>query len=182
MWREGIIDHTEPGMYMSATADSNGLAQDFLGPVSAGYVWYVERWTAFSATAATTPVVELFVQSAERMPTTFTAAAGDRQGRQDLSITADNDAADLNSPIYIPEGYYLVAFWSGLTSGDVVQLSTQIAVHLVGVSRTEPLQLEVQQTEGTPDIDTEEVAAEDGIITELEHATADLMRGIGKVV
>jgi hypothetical protein len=183
MWRAGIYDHTEPGMTITATANATGIAQGFLGPVPAGYCWYLERWTTFSSGGTSSSLLGLYVLTTNAMPAQFSATFGDRAGRQDLSLSAANDAADLNSPIYIPEGYYLVAFWTGFNSADVAQLSTQVAVHLVGTSRTEPRQLEVQQAEhATPDINEEEVIVEEGIIAELEHATADLMRGAGKAV
>src|SRR5207253_3230426 len=110
-----------------ATAGGTGLAQGFLGPVPAGYYWEVQRYTTFNPRANS--VCELFVLNAEQLPSGMTAAVGDRSGRQDVSITANNAAADNAAPIVVNEGQFLIAFWSGLTAADEAQLSTQIAVY-----------------------------------------------------
>lgn len=123
----GITESIETGLKIRATANAAGLAQGAMGPVAAGYCWYVERYTTFNARANS--ICELFSYNSETLPADFTASVGDRAGRQDVSITANNAAADNAAPIYVPEGYWLVAFWSGLTVGDITQLSTQIAIH-----------------------------------------------------
>lgn len=125
--REGVFDHVRVGDRIIATAGSTGLAQGSLGPVAAGYCWYVERLTTFNPRANS--VLEVFAIAVEELPAGFSATVGDRAGRQDVSVAANNDVADQASPIYVPEGYFLVAFWSGLTEGDIAQLSAQIAVH-----------------------------------------------------
>lgn len=129
MYRAGFHSHTAPGMSILATANSSGIAQGFLGPVPPGYCWYVERMTTWSNTAQTSPKVEVFVIQDSQIPSTYTATVGDRSGRQDLSLTAANDISDEKSAIYVPETYCLVAFWTGLTSGDLAQLTAQVAVH-----------------------------------------------------
>lgn len=123
----GVTEAIETGWTIRATADSNGLAQGAIGPVPAGYCWYVERYSTFNPRANS--VCEIFALNSEKLPSGFTAAIGDRAGRLDVSITANNAAADNAAPLYVGEGYWLVAFWSGLTSGDLAQLSTQIAIH-----------------------------------------------------
>ena len=146
--RAGFFNHYEPGNYISATANSSGVAQGYLGPCPAGYLWYVERMTTWSNTAKTAPLCEVFVQS---VATTnlASATAGDRAGRQDLSLIAANDKADEFAAIVVPENYYLVALWTGLNSGDLVNLSTQICVHQLALSPiTTPQDFEAIKREG----------------------------------
>lgn len=181
MYRAGFYDHHEPGMSIVATANASGVAQGFLGPVPQGYCWYVERMTSWSNTAATSGLLlEVFVQTVDDAAPT-SATVGNRTGRQDVSYVVVNDISDNNSPIHVPEGYFLVAFWTGLTSGDKVELTTQIAVHLLSLD-IEPRQLVQQQTEPTPDINPEDVQEQDGLIARLEHATADLFRTVEKAI
>jgi hypothetical protein len=175
------FSHHDPSMYIGATADSNGNAQGFLGPVPAGYCWYVERecsWT--NTTAETGLLLEVFVIRTNAVKLT-SATVGDRTGRQDVSTIVINDISDNNSDIVVPEGHYLVAFWTGLSSGDLVLLSTQIAVHLNSL-RIESPQLQHQQEHPTPDINGAEVAKEDDLISKAEHATADVLRDVRKAL
>lgn len=139
MWREGILDHTETELYITAQAASNGTtAQGYLGQVPMGYCWYIERLSAFSLTSSTTAKLEVAVQSAPTIGLPW-----DRGSREDYTNTPANDIADENNSIYVPEGYFFVAYWTGLNNSDVVLLGTQIAVHLLNISQT-PRQL-IQQ-------------------------------------
>ena len=168
-------------MFMSAVANSAGVAQDFIGPVSQGFVWYVERMTTWSNTAQAAPLLEIFVLTTDTLPSSYTATVGDRVGRQDLTLTAKNDVADENSAIYVPEGYHLVGLWTGLTSGDAVQLSTQITVHRMSLDIEDRRQV-LQQTEPTPDINAEEVRESDGLLAHAERATADFFKSVEKAL
>jgi hypothetical protein len=131
MYRLGFHSHTASGMAINATANASGLAQGFLGPVPPGYCWYVERMTTWSNSTATNCELEIFAQADSQAPAGFSATVGDRTNRQDLSVVAGDDVSDNIAPIYIGEGYYLVAIWTGLNSGDLATLSTQIAVHQI---------------------------------------------------
>ena len=183
MWRAGIYDHTEPGQTIIATANSSGVAQGFLGPVPAGYVWYVERYTSFVNASRANAAAEIFVLTTDTLPSSYTATVGDRTGRQDVTLNASNAAADNASPVCVPAGYHLVALWTGLTSGDRAQLSTQITVHSI-VSYSQDPQTIRQEAETTdPHINGEDDAAEQtGIIEELEHATHALFSSSDKAV
>lgn len=128
MFRKGMFDHVKSDLYISAAASAAGIAQGALGPVPPGYCWYVERMNTKAVTAATGVRLEVFVTATSPL-TGYTATVGSRVGRQDLSVTAENDVADENAAIFVGEGYYLVALWTGLQSGDPVTLATQIAVH-----------------------------------------------------
>lgn len=175
--RHGILDSVNSGQYITATANASGIAQGFIGPVPAGYCWYVERMTTWSNTSATTGLeLEIFVLTSGTLGSNYTTTVGDRAGRQDLSTNAQDDVADENSPIYVGEGYYLVALWTGFTSGDKVQLSAQIAVHLTDLTIQSP-QTVKQETEPTPDLTPE--AEVDAVET---AQTADLLRSMDTVV
>ena len=188
MWRAGIYDHTEPGQAITATANSSGVAQGFLGPVPAGYVWYVERYTAFVGAARSNGVVEVYALTTNQLPSGYSATAGDRTGRQDASnFTVVNGASfavsDNFNPVFLGEGYYLVVGYTGLTNQDVAQLSTQISVHSI-VNYSQDRQTIKQEAESTdPHINGEDDAAEQtGIIEELEHATHALFSSSDKAV
>ncbi len=159
MDRAGFYDHHENQWLIRAVADSNGLAQGFLGPCSEGYCWYVERMTTWANASRTAAVCEVFVQTANKLQSSFSATVGDRTGRQDVSINASNDVADENSPIYVGPGQYLIAAWSGFTSGDLVELSVQAAIHLLALAIEDPA-LVRQQALGTPDLNVPAGAVE----------------------
>lgn len=123
-----IYDHHRSLDLITATADVNGLAQGFLGPVPSGYCWHVERLTSFVNATRTSAVCEIFAVGQESL-SGYTATSGSRAGRQDvMPSNAYNAVADEKSPVYVGEGMFLVAFWSGLTQNDVAQLSAQIRV------------------------------------------------------
>jgi hypothetical protein len=140
MYRVGFYDHQRVGDTIGPlTANASGIAQGFLGPVAEGYCWYVERMTIWSTNTATTGLkCEIFVVRNQQLAPGFTATAGDRQGRQDLSLAAGNDVSDEVNPLFVGAGYYLVAFWSGFTVGDTVELTSQIAVHKLQLTHTQP--------------------------------------------
>jgi hypothetical protein len=177
--RAGFYDHTESGMVIKAIANSSGIAQGYLGPVPEGYCWYVERESTWSTGSA--GECEIFVVTTHQMPSGMTAAAGDRAGRQDVSLLASDDISDNNSPIFVGPGYYLVAFWTGLTNLDQVILSTQIVIHRLSLLIEDPAQV-VQQVEPTPDINAEDVQESDSIVDELVHATADAFKSMEKAL
>src|SRR6185369_16362258 len=127
--RAGFYDHTESGYSIKATADSNGLAQGFLGPVPLGFCWYAERYTTFANATRAGATCEVFVQGSNVLPAGFTATVGDRSGRQDVTTSGSNDSADNESHVYVGECCYLVVFWAGFTQNDQLVLSTQIAIH-----------------------------------------------------
>lgn len=143
---EGYYDSTRSDLYITATANASGIAQGFIGPVSPGYAWYVERMTTYSTSAQSSVICEVFVQPQATLDTAYSATAGSRQYRQDLSLAGKNDVADERSPIFVNENQYLVVGWTGLANGDVVQFSTQVRVHLKSL-RIEEMQLQAQNNE-----------------------------------
>lgn len=160
MWRDGVLDHVTTELYISAVvASGQTTAQGFLGPVPAGYVWYIERMSAYSTTAQTAAKLEISVQTTNIIQNNW-----DRASREDYTNTPANDIADENNAIWIPEGNFLVAYWTGLVATDFVCLGTQIAVHLVLLNQT-PRQLmtQVHETHVPPHtIIAEHVPALDG--------------------
>ena len=142
---EGFYDSTRSDLYITATANSSGVAQGFLGPVPAGYAWYVDRYTTFSTTSGT-PVCEVFVQPQQTLAADYAATTGSRQYRQDYTSNGKNNVSDNKSAVFVNEGQYLVVGWTGLTNGDTVQFSTQVRVHLKSL-RIEDRQLQHQQQE-----------------------------------
>jgi len=133
MYRHGFHDHTRNEDIIKATAAATGVAFGYLGPTPAGYCWYVERLTTNTNTAAGTPALEVYVLGS--VPTTTPV---DKMGRQDYTPTAANDVLDEVNPIALTEGQYLCAVWTGCTSGDLCQLSAQIAVHSLRVAAYGP--------------------------------------------
>lgn len=125
MWA-GAYDHSRTDQQIAGAIVSAGTFSGYIGPVPQGYCWYVERETCYSNTAAATTatLLEIFVSANQTGPT-----SPDKTGRQDLTVQVTNDISDNNCPIYVGEGMYLVAQWSGLSSGDKVAYSTQIRVH-----------------------------------------------------
>lgn len=135
MNRRGIIESTRPDQYIAAAVGSDGTATGAIGPCPEGFEWYVERLTCgqSGAAVATTALLEVYVQTTDTAP-----ADESKQGRQDVasgSLVASN-VSDENSAIVVQAGYFLVAKWSGLTSGDRVQLSTQIQVRRLVLEKT----------------------------------------------
>jgi len=129
MSEDGFFDSSNNQAFINAIAASTGIAQGSIGPCPAGYQWYVERYSTFSNTSAT-PALEIFVMNSPTLPANFTATVGDRQGRQDYTSSGKNAQSDNNSPVIVQEGQWLVAGWTGCTSGDVCQLSLQYHVNL----------------------------------------------------
>ena len=125
MWN-GYHVATRPDQYIAATVASTGLANGFIGPCPEGYCWYVDRITCYSNDTATTGVLELYSQSTGNVPNDTS-----KQGRQDVALGSVvlNGVSDENQPIYVGPSYFLVASWSGLTSGKLVALSAQIRWH-----------------------------------------------------
>lgn len=121
-----------PDNYISATANAAGVASGSIGPCPEGFCWYVERMTCFSDSAATAPILEVYV-----LPTNAAPSDASKQGRQDVATGTNvvNGVSDAASPIVVPAGYYLVAVWTALNSGDHGRLSTQIAVHALPAER-----------------------------------------------
>lgn len=130
MQRLGYPVHVESGMTISVVSGGT-TAQGFLGPVPPGYCWYVEKWTAFGNHASTAPTLELFVLTSQTVPAATTATVGDRAGRQDLTLLANNAVMLSDNPIYVGENYYLVAFWSTVSQNDIMQATFQIATHQI---------------------------------------------------
>lgn len=104
----------------------------------AGYVWYIERMSAYSTTAQTAAKLEISVQTTNIIQNNW-----DRASREDYTNTPANDIADENNAIWVPEGNFLVAYWTGLIATDFVCLGTQIATHLI-LNNTTPRQLMAQ--------------------------------------
>lgn len=127
--RRGILVNSRPDQYISTTVNSSGIARGSIGPCPEAYEWYVERLTCSQsgAAVAATALLEIYV-----LPTDLSSGTpdGSKQGRQDIAVGTDvaNDVSDQFSAIVVPAGYYLVAYWTGLTSGDKVQLSSQVQV------------------------------------------------------
>lgn len=122
--RQGYIEHVESGYTITATINSAGTGQGYLGPVPQGYCWYLERASSYIAHTA---VLELAVVTQQALPNL--TANWDRAARQFWAATGADIQIDANQPVYVGPGYYLVAYWTGGTSADVALLSTQIAVH-----------------------------------------------------
>ena len=125
MMREGIFDHHTTEPYITALANATPTAQNFYGPCPAGYAWYVEAATFHLS--AHTAVAELAVSNGSQVP-----AIWDRQNREWwFGAAAVDGAVGPSNAWYVPEGYFLVAFWSGgtLAQNDVATMSFQIAVH-----------------------------------------------------
>ncbi len=136
MYRAGFFDHHTPDLYASAVAATAApVAQDFLGPVPQGYCWYLEAWTSHIG-AAHTAVCELAVSPTQQLPAI--SANWDRGNRLWFSGAAAADFSPLAGyALYIPEGYYLIAYWTAgggtLVAGDTCLLTTQIAWHQLSV-------------------------------------------------
>lgn len=124
---DGIYKDTWSDRYLAGTVGSDGTFQTALGPVPQGFCWYLERTTCWTdGSSLTNALLELYVQPGSSAPTD-----GSRRGRQDLAAgsTVANGVSDNASPVHLGPGMFLVASWSGLASGDHVQLSIQIRVH-----------------------------------------------------
>ena len=140
---DGFYDSSTNQAFINATANASGIAQGSIGPCPSGYQWYVERYSTFVNTSAT-PALEIFVMNSPTLPSNYTATLGDRQGRMDYTSSGKNAQSDNNSPVIVQEGQFLVAGWTGATSGDQCQLSIQYHTNLKTL-RIEPMQL-IQQT------------------------------------
>ncbi len=162
--RAGFFDHYRSSDYIQATASAGGIAQGALGPCPDGYVWYVERTTTWSNSSGT-PVCELFAWNDKTVPGTYTATVGSRGGRQDVTTAGKNDVSDNKSPVVVQGGYYLVAFWSGLTQNDLVTLSAQICVHQLVVNYLTSPQDEAQIREAHEHAGREHAALSHGYAT-----------------
>lgn len=133
--RRGVLESTRPDQYIGATVASDGTATGYIGPCPEGFEWYVERMTCAQSGAgvsATTALLEIYVQQSQNAP-----GDASKQGRQDIAVgtAVANDVSDNLSPIVVPPGMFLVAYWTGLTSGDLVKLSTQIQVRRLVIER-----------------------------------------------
>ena len=140
---DGVYDSSTNQAFINATANASGIAQGSIGPCPSGYQWYVERYSTFVNTSAT-PALEIFVMNSPTLPSNYTATLGDRQGRMDYTSSGKNAQSDNNSPVIVQEGQWLIAGWTGATSGDQCQLSIQYHTNLKTL-RIEPMQL-IQQT------------------------------------
>lgn len=111
-------------------ADSNGIAHGRIGPVPAGYIWYLERYTTWSSNGSpTSPVVEVYVQNANGInPGITSSTAGMRSGRVDVTTSA-NAAQASALPVVAPEMMFVEVLWLGFTPGDTVQMTFQVCVH-----------------------------------------------------
>lgn len=125
---EGYYHDTRNGDYISQTVAADGTAGGHIGPCPEGFCWYVERLTCFQsgAAVATTAVLEFYVQSSNARPIDTS-----KQNRQDVALgtTVANGVSQELPPIYVGPGQMLKAVWTGLTSGDLVRVSSQIRVH-----------------------------------------------------
>ncbi|SRR5260221_336891 len=132
--RRGIIESSRPDQYIAATVAAGGGATGFLGPCPEGFEWYVERLTCAQsgAAVAATALLEFYVQLAQDAP-----SDASKQGRQDIAVGSSvaNNVSDQNQAIVVPPGYFLVAVWSGLTSGDKVKVSSQMQVRRLILER-----------------------------------------------
>jgi hypothetical protein len=107
------------------TAQSNGIAIGAYGPCPEGFCWYFERLSTYSNTSGT-PILEVYVVTA---PNPAASTTGLRSRRLDYTPQGKNDLMDEVNPIYVQPGYWLLAVWSTLTSGDLCTLSCQLRVH-----------------------------------------------------
>lgn len=124
---KGFFHDVRSDFYLKLTvAAAQTTAFGSLGEVPHGFCWYVERLTSKSSTTQASPVLEIYV-----LNTNLSSLPPDIQGRQDVATgsVVQNGVSDQRSPIYVPEGYFLIAVWSGHTAGDIVQLSAQVRVH-----------------------------------------------------
>lgn len=134
--RRGVLQQTRSDQYIAATIAADGTGRGAIGPCPEGFEWYVERLTCSQTgtTPAATALLEIYV-----LPTDLGQGTPDasKQGRQDVSVgtTLTANVSDQESPIVVPAGYYLVAYWTGLTSGDKVALSTQVQVRKLVLER-----------------------------------------------
>lgn len=124
MYRQGYLDHHEPAQAVRATADSTGVATNFLGPVAAGYCWYVERISSHAPSSATT--LEVFVAQA-----TGVTEEGVRMDFAGAGV-ANDGISDEHHAIFVPSGYFLNFRWAAAAQNDQCVASVQIAVHKLG--------------------------------------------------
>lgn len=127
----GIWRTTVPLDYIGvATANAAGIAQDFVGPVSAGQFWLVERVSPTSNSTGS-PSFSLFVQPTNLANPNYTAAtsATGVPGRMDFTPTGTNDVLDEVNPVFVPQGWYVVGVWLGCTQGDLCAASLQYSIY-----------------------------------------------------
>jgi hypothetical protein len=141
VFRQGYLDHHESGWYTNAAIGASTNGQGFLGPVSPGYVWYVENVSFRVAHAA---VMHLIVSAEQSVPA---GVAWDFQGRADLFASATDGARNYAAPIFVPEGHYLIASFTGGTNGDVATVTAQIAIHTLTLHEYSVPELQERQIE-----------------------------------
>ena len=128
MLRAGLFDHHTTDPYIVATAaGTTVLAQGFWGPCPQGYNWYVESVTSH-VNNTHTAVVELAISGAQSLPV---SASWDRGNREWWGGAATDANVQPGLAWYVPEGYYIVAFWTAgtMVAGDIATLGLQLAVH-----------------------------------------------------
>lgn len=129
--REGLFEHhrLDPVTLVAATLGAGPVAQGILGPVPQGYTWYIES-VAFSVAGAN-HTAEYNMAVTVDDPPLPASAVWDRAGLELVIPAAIRGSSPPGIAWYAQAGHFIRHYLSGgtLAAGDVVTVTTQIAVH-----------------------------------------------------